>query len=188
MNTINKDTLYSISLFLDNKTMHNISLVNKYNNKIINNNQYVYFRNKIIDIWGEKICKNLIPKKDMKKFLIYNKDTFIKILDIFYKKMICKKERRLINTFLFMEIYDHVYYFTNINVYNRKIFFYHRGNSIRQLYNNSEIDYNDEFVNHIINTTKYLDRFCTFIENHIFTSEAISNKTIIKYINDNINL
>lgn len=177
MNSINKDNLYSILTFLDIDDLIRISKIDKFTNQNVKNNKKLILKSKLIRLWGRNIY-NLLPEDNIQNFTKKNLETFLKILEIFYQKVLINniptKSRLLI------EIYDCIYSFTNRYDYSRIDLFKHRTDSIRKILNNKYINHNDKKVHFILNATSYLNRYCHFLNNRII---GIDNIEAIKYIN-----
>lgn len=178
MQTINKDNLFSILEFLDVKSLINISKTNKFINKEVKNNKKMILKTKVSQLWGKNIC-NLIPNEEIDKFLNYNIKSFLMILEFFYKAVINGIKT---NSLLLIEIYDHIYMFTNSHENTRKTLFYHRNRMIRKYINCDFISKNDKRIIFILNSTAYLNRFCFFLDGRTL---SVSHKTILEMINSN---
>lgn len=179
MNSINKDDLYSILVFLNVNELKQVSKVNSYMKKVVNTNKKLILKSYIISIWGLQIY-NMLPQKDIEIFLNYNLNNLMRILEIFYKKIIIDKIN--IKCKLMIEIYDVVYTICNCNDINREIIFDHRTKTIKNIIGDKIIKKDDKYINFIINSTSYLNRFCYFLNNSMMLH--IKNEKIIDIINN----
>jgi len=180
MNTLNNDTTFSIINFLDNKSIYNLSITDKNHAKLIKNNEKIILRNIIIKNWGYEIYK-LIKKTNtnMKELTIKrNMKNYYKILDLFYKEVL--QNNLNVTTKLFVEIYDVVYMFSNWYTEYKDSLFNHRIVCIKK-YTNNKIDENDKKVNNVINSTRYLNKYCITYQREVY--DVLSNKKIIELIN-----
>ena len=180
MNTINKDSLFSIISYLNVKDFKNVARVNKFSNSVVKKNKKLIFKNKVIENWGNNIF-NILPHDKIENFTKFNLDTFSIILDIFYHKVLV--DNIFTSSHLLIEIYDNSYIFCNTDEYNREYLFNKRTKSIRRILKNKYISYDDKKVIFILNSTSYLNRFCNFLDHHQL---GISIPKIIDIINRNV--
>lgn len=183
MKSINKDSFYSIIIFLNNNELKNVSYINKFSNKIIKDNQKIILKNKIIENWGKSIYDMLPFDYKIDKIIKYNIKSVYNILDLFYNSILNGYPS---NSRLLISIYDIIYTFTNEGDHNRADLFSHRNKSIIKILkskNISKIENDDKNINFIINSTRYFNRFCYFLNN---TSIELSNKEFIKMLNEKL--
>lgn len=185
MNTLNIDTMFSIINFLDNNSISNLKKTNNTNFNIIKYNKNIIIRNKLVNLWGYDIYNLIKDEINIEDYFKNNNlDVNLKILDIFYNKVLTKNLN--ISTNLFIEIYDISYKISNDNFYNhlRDVIFFHRIKCI-QKYMKQPFSYNDNKIIRILNATRYFNRYCFFLgdNNYVY----ISNEDIIDMINGNYN-
>lgn len=178
MESINKDNLFSILQFLDFKTLVSISKTNKFIHKEFKNNKKLILRTKVSEIWGTNVC-DFIPNDKIDRFLKYNINTFFNLLELFYKEVINGSKT---SSLLLIEIYDHIYNFTNSYDFIREKIFHHRTRTIQKLVNYKKVSNKDKRIIFILNSTAYLNRFCFFLDG---TSLTISHNRIFELINQN---
>lgn len=179
MQNINQDNLFSILEFLDIKTLINLSNTNKFIQKEVKNNKKLILKRKISKTWGVNIC-NLIPNKYIDRVTRYNNKNFFLILEFFYKAVIIDGIK--LDSLLLIEIYDHIYNFSNSYDFLREKLFYHRNNMIRKFVNYKNISQDDKRIIFIINSTAYLNRFCFFLDGN---SLSVTHERIFQMINSN---
>lgn len=178
MNTLNKDTTFSIINFLDNKSIFNLSCTNKINSKFISNTSNIIIRNSIIDKWSyyiyDIIMKN--DKKNIKKYTKVNMKNFFNIINFFYIEVLNTKN---IKTNIFVEIYDIIYNFCNLYPYKKDELFNQRIIFIKKNFKDY-INYDHKKVNNIINVSRYLNKYVSYqYEDYDF----LTNNDIIDILN-----
>lgn len=183
MNSINKDSLYSILIFLNNKELKNMSYVNKFSNNIIKNNKKLILKNKIIKNWGYSVYQIIPNDYNIDKIIKCTPKSLLKILELYYISVL--NDKCDIDYKLFITIYDMTYSFINKFDFYRERLFFHRNESIKNILNDKKI-YNikndDKKINFIINSTSYFNRFCYFLNDKPL---IMGNKEIIDMLNKN---
>ena len=186
MYTLNQDTTFCVINFLDNKSIYNLSIIDKNNSQLIKNNEKIIIRNILIKKWGYQIYK-LIDSSDLniKDLTTKNMENHCTILDLFYYNVI--KKNLVIKTKLFVEIYDLVYNYVNRYPSFKDCLFKHRIISIKKYCSDiNSIKDNDKKINNIINCTRYLNQYYINYrmdndDERIF--EVLSNEDVINLVN-----
>ena len=113
---LNEDVLGCLISFLDINTMENVSQSTEENKKIVGKFQHIYYKNYLIEMWGneiieilEKTTKNF--RKNLKElYEEYNNQNIHTIRKLLLKFYECVNEEKIkYNSNMFIFIYDITY-------------------------------------------------------------------------------
>ena len=124
MSQLTNDDVFSCMLsYLDINTIENLSESTEDNKKIVDKFQHIYYKNHLVQIWGQGIIEILEKtednlKRDIKEiYNIFKIEDMYSVSKILYKFYECVSEDKIVyNNDTFMFIYDLTY--TNISSEN----------------------------------------------------------------------
>ena len=167
MSQLTNDDVFSCMIsYLDINTIENLSESTEDNKKIVNKFQHIYYKNHLVQIWGQEIIELLEKtednlKRDIKEiynnFKIANMSTVSKVLYKFYK---CVNEGKVVyNNDMFMFIYDLTY--ASISTANSLPSSHNRIPLLEQRENFMKDNSIEEGKKYkfIVNSTSYIDRW-----------------------------